>query len=85
MGLIMEYEKQIMAIKNPRWVGDEMINVDINHSVYGLIEFTAMPNDVMDYGRQIYADCLAGKYGPIKAAVIEPAETVDDLNPSTQN
>jgi hypothetical protein len=33
------------------------------------LPFNASPKDTTDYGKQIYADCVAGKYGPIGAYV----------------
>jgi hypothetical protein len=32
------------------------------------LKFVASPNDVMGYGREIYADLIAGKYGAIAEA-----------------
>lgn len=71
----------VTEVKNPQWVGNNAIDVEVNHPFYGWMPFTATPDDVMDYGREIYADCLAGKFGPIKAAVIEPIQADDGSNP----
>lgn len=67
----------VTEVKNPVWVGNDVINVDVNHPVYGWMEFSAMPTDVLEHGRQIFADCVAGKFGPIGAAVIKPSQPVN--------
>jgi hypothetical protein len=44
-----------------------MVVVDVVFPSLGTapVKFNASPNDSMDYGRAIYADILAGKYGAI--------------------
>jgi len=37
------------------------------------VRFNASPDDPMDYGRQMCADALTGKFGPIKKYVPIPA------------
>lgn len=43
----------------------QVIDVLWNHPDLGTIPFTAVPDDVMDYGRIIYVEALAGEYGPL--------------------
>lgn len=43
----------------------QSINVSWDNPDLGLIEFTAVPDDVTDYGPVIYAEALAGEYGPL--------------------
>jgi hypothetical protein len=56
-------------VANPAWVdaAHTMIAVDVVFESLGEapVRFNASPLDVMDYGREIYADLVAGKYGPI--------------------
>jgi len=56
-----------MEIKNPQWVdsGSTMIDMEINHPEFGWIPFTANPNDVEALGRALYAEAVAGAFGPI--------------------
>lgn len=57
------------SVANPAWVDAEhtMIAVDVVFEWLGdtPVRFNASPLDVMDYGREIYADLVAGKYGLI--------------------
>ena len=41
------------------------IDVLWDHPSLGIIPFTAVPNDVMEYGRAIYTEALAGEFGPL--------------------
>jgi hypothetical protein len=56
-------------VANPVWVDSSrtMIAVDVVFEQLGEspVKFNASPNDVMPYGREIYADLIAGKYGAI--------------------
>lgn len=36
-----------------------------DHPELGIIPFTAIPDDTTEYGPEIYANCLAGEYGPV--------------------
>jgi hypothetical protein len=64
----MEYQ----SVSNPVWTdaGHSMIAVQIVFPSISPspLKFVASPNDVMDYGRAIYADLIAGKYGAIAEA-----------------
>jgi hypothetical protein len=61
----MEYH----SIANPIWADQAktMIAIDIVFTSLGEapVKFNASPKDVMSYGREIYADLIAGKYGAI--------------------
>lgn len=65
----MEYN----SIANPVWIDatHTMIAIDIVFPSLGVspVKFNASPDDVMPYGREIYADLVAGKYG----AIAEPS------------
>ncbi|HFZ7969451.1 TPA: DUF4376 domain-containing protein [Salmonella enterica subsp. enterica serovar Birkenhead] len=41
------------------------------------LPFTAAAHDPMDYGRQLYADLVAGKYGPVTPFTITPEMITD--------
>lgn len=66
----------ITSVSNPKWADSAhtAIDCEITTSQFGaeLLPFTASPHDVEPHGQQIYADALAGKYGPI-AAYVPPA------------
>lgn len=61
----MEYT----SVANPVWfnAAHTMIVVDVVFPSLGEtpVKFNASPNDSMAYGREIYADIIAGKYGAI--------------------
>lgn len=61
----MTYEN----VSNPVWfdAAHTMVTVDVVFPDLSAsaVKFNASPLDVMDYGREIYADLVAGKYGPI--------------------
>lgn len=56
-------------VSNPQWVdaAHTAIVGDVVFPSLGAspLKFTATPYDVMPYGREIYADLIAGKYGEI--------------------
>lgn len=60
---------QLTSLTNPRWAdaGRTMIDCDITTSQLGdeVLPFTAASYDVEPHGRAIFADLVAGKYGPI--------------------
>jgi hypothetical protein len=57
------------SVANPVWFvfSRTMIVVDVVFPHLGEtpVKFNASPQDSMQYGREIYADIIAGKYGPI--------------------
>lgn len=60
---------QLTSLSNPRWVDAEFTSIDceITTSQFGseILPFTATANDVEPHGRLIFADIVAGAYGPI--------------------
>lgn len=69
----------LASVSNPRWANAEhtMIDCEITTSQFGdeVLPFAASPNDVEAHGRAIFADLVAGKYGPI-AEYVPPPEPV---------
>lgn len=66
----------LTSLTNPRWVNAEQTAIDceITTSQFGdeVLPFTASQNDVEAHGRAIFADIVAGTYGPIAAYVATP-------------
>jgi hypothetical protein len=60
------------SVANPVWfdAAHSMVVVDVVFPRLGpkTVKFNASPNDSMEYGREIYADIIAGKYGSIAEA-----------------
>ena len=58
---------KITNITNPTWANAEhtIVNATVTHSEFGIISFSASPDDVEAHGREIFADAVAGKFGPI--------------------
>jgi len=69
----------LTSVANPRWADAEhtMINCNITTSQFGaeVLPFSANQNDVEAHGRAMFADLVAGKYGPI-AEYVPPPEPV---------
>lgn len=59
----------LTSVSNPVWADEEHTKIDcvITTSQFGdeQLPFTASPDDVEAHGRAIFADLVAGKYGPI--------------------
>jgi hypothetical protein len=72
-------QSTLTSLTNPRWANAEktMIDCEITTSQFGneVLPFTASPTDCEPHGRAIFADIVAGKYGPI-AELIENANLV---------
>jgi hypothetical protein len=66
----------LTSVSDPCWANAEhtMIDCEITTSQLGdeILPFTASPNDVEAHGRAIFADLVAGKYGPIAEYVASP-------------
>jgi hypothetical protein len=62
-------QSQLTSLSNPRWANAEqtMIDCEITTSQFGdeVLPFTAIATDVEAHGRAIFADIVAGQYGPI--------------------
>ena len=61
-------------VMNPQWGDAEqnVINCIVDFEGIGQVPFAANPNDMYEHGKQIFADCAAGKYGPVAAYVPPP-------------
>lgn len=63
-------------VKNPRWANAEQSMIDCEVDFYaiadGFVPFTASPKDSTVYGPEIFADCVAGKYGAIADYIAPP-------------
>ena len=62
-------QSTLTSLKNLRWANAEqtMIDCEITTSQFGdeVLPFTASATDCEAHGRAIFADLVAGKYGPI--------------------
>ena len=63
----------IISITNPIYSSADNTSIDceikFEEFANQILPFTALKNDVEPHGQQIYADLVAGKYGPIGAYV----------------
>jgi hypothetical protein len=75
----------LTSLSNPRWADAEQTAIDceITTSQFSaeVLPFTASPDDVEAHGRAIFADLVAGKYGPI-AEYVAPPEPEPQSQPS---
>jgi hypothetical protein len=66
----------LTSLSSPRWSNAEHTAIDctITTSQFGdeVLPFTAAQNDVEAHGRGIFADIVAGNYGPIAEYVAPP-------------
>ena len=69
-------QSQLTSVKNPSWANLEQtsINCEITTTQFGdeILPFTASQQDVEPHGRKIFADLVAGVYGPISEYVPPP-------------
>ena len=65
---------QIKNVKTPQWSNAEhtLLDVTLETDTHGEIPFSASPNDVEAYGREIFEDAVAGKFGTIAEYVAPP-------------
>ena len=73
---------QFEQAKDPVWANAErtMIDCEINHPAYGWIPFTASPDDVEVYGREMFATLSQGdvaEYVPPKTEELAAAARAD--------
>ncbi len=72
-----DMQAQLTSLTNPRWANAEqtMIDCEITTSQFGdeVLPFTASKDDVEAHGRAIFANIVAGNYGPISLYVPPPA------------
>jgi hypothetical protein len=73
----MKMQSQLTSLTNPRWANAEqtMIDCEIKTSQFGkeVLPFAASKDDCEAHGRAIFADIVAGKYGPIAEYLPPPA------------
>ena len=80
-------DDMIESLHAPRWADSAQnpamspVKLDcITNGVPGT--FNASPNDTEEYGRTVWADCIAGKYGPI-GLYVAPIVTVEQTMGTT--
>ena len=77
----------LTSLTKPRWSNAEhtMIDCEITTSQFGdeVLPFTALQFDVEAHGRAIFADIVAGHYGPI-AEYVAPPEPVQPVTEGAQ-
>jgi hypothetical protein len=63
------------TVKFPHWNHNKsMVNCVVDFVNFGELPFSASPNDSAEHGREIYARCIAGDFGPIADYVSQPDE-----------
>ena len=70
----------VISVTNPVFATEDGLLIDclLGLDVFPApVPFTANANDVEAHGRQIYADLMAGAYGPIAAYVAPPEPVVE--------
>ena len=67
-----------MQVKNPQYNTLNTIDCEIEHPQFGWIPFTASPDDTEQTGRDIYAQAVAGDYGPV-APYTAPAKLPEQI------
>lgn len=55
------------SVANPRFNRHDTIDCDVVFPAHGAtpLPFTASPHDPEPHGREIFARCLAGEFGPV--------------------
>lgn len=64
-----------MNVKEPRYTNSGSIDLLIDHPEYGWIPFTASPDDGEEYGRELFAQAVAGEFGEV-AEYVAPSVPV---------
>lgn len=63
----------VKSVHNARYNEDNTISADVQFSDDGMsLPYTASAGDTTDYGRQLYADLVAGKYGTVTPFTVTP-------------
>ncbi len=63
---------QIQYVKNPVWANasSTAINLMVKFSAFeNEVQFTASPNDTTDYGKQLFSEAVAEKWGAVGSFV----------------
>lgn len=68
----------ILSAANPQWADEAQtaINLNVDFEGIGLVHFSASPNDSESHGRYLYAQALAGVYGPVQPAAPKPLAAI---------
>ena len=74
-----------MEFRYPIFTEDDRVDCEINHPDYGWIPFTADPDDVEQFGRDLYAEIKARHEDPNDALVAEAYVSPPDVTPETIN
>lgn len=78
----------IIDVQNPRFSNYEKtgVNLDVVFDWLGdsPVPFTAMPNDVEEHGRVLYAKAIAGEFGVIADFVPAVAQEATQEQPTSQ-
>ena len=54
-----------LQVRNPQYNAANTVDLEINHPQFGWVPFTATPYDAEAYGRELYAQAVAGDFGPV--------------------
>ena len=54
-----------LQVRNPQYNAANTVDLEINHPQFGWVPFTATPDDAEAYGRELYAQAVAGAFGPV--------------------
>jgi hypothetical protein len=65
------------TVKNPTFssLDNSTIDCQVDFDLIGEVPFTANPNDTEAHGREIFARCISGEFGPV-APYVAPVEAV---------
>lgn len=70
-------------IKNPRWANEEHTlldcDVDFDDLVEEYVPFTAVASGDLGHTHQIFAECVAGKWGPVAEYEPPPPPTAEQV------
>jgi hypothetical protein len=80
----------ILTVSNLQWANENktIINCLITTTETGaeVLPFSASPNDTETTGRQLFDDCIAGKYGPIQNYIpVTPQQPVPPSAETNKN
>lgn len=70
------------TVTNLQWnLDNSLITCAVDFVGVGELPFSASPNDTYEHGREIYARCIAGEFGPIADYVPQPDEGPQEIPP----
>jgi hypothetical protein len=61
-----------IQVRNPQYNAAGTIDMEMEHPKFGWIPFTASPDDSEQHGRELYAQAMAGDFGPVAEYVAPP-------------